>query len=292
MNETILVATDLSAPSRHAVDRASRLAARHQTEIELVHAINPGLFEPLLRLLGSEASPLAETVSADARRQLAELAADPRHTQDRHPRCSVINGTPVSAIARHAEVVDAALLVVGARGEGFLRQATLGSTASRLLRTTHRPTLVVRQAPHEDYRRVLVAMDFSPAALATLQQLRRWAPQAELVLLHAVDLPYEGKMQHAGVDPGIIQHYRIAAQLDGMQKLRELSRDLALPGTTQLLALHGDPSRLILEQEQENDCDLIALGKRGLNAIEDLLLGSTTKHVLGEAQADVLLTHG
>ena len=79
----------------------------------------------------------------------------------------------------------------------------------------------------------------------------------------------------------------IQAQLDGMQKLRELARREALTDAdTQLLALHGDAPRLITEQEQEQDCDLIVVGKRGLHFVEELLLGSTTLHVLMEAQGE------
>lgn len=44
-----------------------------------------------------------------------------------------------------------------------------------------------------------------------------------------------------------------------------------------------------MTEEQERDCDLIALGKHGAHVAEDLLLGSVTKHVLMEAQADTLV---
>ena len=46
---------------------------------------------------------------------------------------------------------------------------------------------------------------------------------------------------------------------------------------------------MIIEQEQEQDCDLIVVGKRGQHFVEELLLGSTTTHVLTEAQGDVLV---
>jgi nucleotide-binding universal stress UspA family protein len=293
MTPHILAATDLSAPSRHAVDRAYRLAAERGWQLSLAHAIAPGMFDGLQALLGNDALSLDQTLVADTQARLAALNSDPRHSRGISADYVVLRGRPIEAIARHAEEIDAGLLVLGARGEGFLRQLTLGSTASRLLRKTRQPVLVVKQAPHEAYRRILVAIDFSPAALAALRLVRQLAPEAALVLLHAVEMPFEGKMQHANVDPAIIQQYRIQAQLDGMQKLRDLARREALIDTeTQLLAPHGDAPRLILEQEQEQDCDLIVVGKRGLHIVEELLLGSTTKHVLMEAQSDVLIVAG
>jgi len=290
MNLSILAATDLSAPSRHAVDRAYRLAAERGWSLTLAHAMAPDIFAGLQALLGNATGVLDQRLAADTLARLNALNDDPRHTCGIRADCVVVDGRPIEAIARHANEIDARLLVLGARGEGFLRQLTLGTTASRLLRKVRQPVLVVKQPPHESYRRILVAIDFSSAALNALRLARKIAPEALLVLLHAVESPFEGKMQHAGVDPGIIQQYRIQAQLDGMQKLRALARREALPEeATQLLALHGDAPRLILEQEQEQDCDLIVVGKRGQHFVEEILLGSTTQHVLMEAQGDVLV---
>lgn len=287
----LLAATDLSAPSRHAVDRAYRLAAERGWPLTLAHAIPPGIFEELQAILGNDAPSLDQGLVAETQARLAALNDDPRHTHGVNAGCAVISGRPIDAIARHAQEIDAGLLVLGARGEGFLRQLTLGSTASRLLRKTPHPVLVVKQPPHEPYRRLLVAVDFSPTALAALRLARQVAPEATLTLLHAVEMPFEGKMHYANVDPAVIQRYRVEAQLKGMQKLRDLARQEALPDSgTQLLALPGDASRLIIEQEQEQDCDLIVVGKRGMHIAEELLLGSTTKHVLMESQGDVLVS--
>lgn len=290
MTQHILAATDLSAPSRHAVDRAYRLAAERGWQLTLAHAIAPGLFDELQAMLGGDAPSIADTVAAEARQQLAALNDDPRRTHGIVADCRVLSGPPLAAIARQADESATDLLVLGARGEGFLRQLMLGSTASRLLRKTRRPVLVVKQPPHETYRRALVAIDFSPAARAALQQVRKLAPEATLVLLHAVQLPFEGKMQYANVDEEIIRRYRQEAQQEALRKLRQLAAEegLAEPAT-RLLALPGHPARLLLEQEQEEDCDLIVVGKHGLNMVEELLLGSTTKHVLGESQGDVLV---
>jgi len=169
---------------------------------------------------------------------------------------------------------------------------TFGSTASRILRKSRQPVLVVKQPPHEGYSRLLVAIDFSPASLATLRLARQVAPDAAVVLLHAVVLPFEGKMQYANVSDEIIQRYRTGSRAESLRRLEDLASAESLPaGSTQLLAVHADSApQLILAQEQEHDCDLIVVGKHGVSVVEELLLGSTTKHVLGEAQGDVLIS--
>ncbi|MBK6336610.1 MAG: universal stress protein [Betaproteobacteria bacterium] len=53
--------------------------------------------------------------------------------------------------------------------------------------------------------------------------------------------------------------------------------------------VRGDPAQQIIAIEQEVDADLIVVGKHGAHIAEELLLGSVTKHVLGESQCDVLV---
>jgi nucleotide-binding universal stress UspA family protein len=51
----------------------------------------------------------------------------------------------------------------------------------------------------------------------------------------------------------------------------------------------ADAARLILQREQVLGADLIVIGKRKRPAVEALLLGSTTRHVLADAGCDVLV---
>jgi nucleotide-binding universal stress UspA family protein len=53
--------------------------------------------------------------------------------------------------------------------------------------------------------------------------------------------------------------------------------------------VEGDASRCIVQHEQEEDGDLVVLGKHGQSVVEDLLLGSVTLHVLSEGGTDVLV---
>jgi len=120
---------------------------------------------------------------------------------------------------------------------------------------------------------------------------RAIAPRAELVLLHAFNVPFEGKLRFAGVEEESINRYRVEAKQAALQQLTWLAADAGLdPGATRFSVLQGDASRHVVEQEQEQDCDLIVLGKHGRNAIEELLLGSVTKHVLAESSGDVAVS--
>lgn len=287
----ILASTDLSAPSRHAMGRAFHLAAETGAQITLLHVLQQSAIDELKKLFEQESGEIVENIRAQARDTLSQLAADLGQTCGISAAIHLASGNVLHTIVEHAEAIDAGLLVIGAQGEGFLRHLVLGTTASRLLRLTMRPILLVKQAPHEPYRRVLVPVDFSPASAVALRLARALAPQAHIVLLHAFEAPFEGKLAYAGVAKEIIEYYRTSMKLETQQHLRALAATAGLSSQeTTLLALHGDISQHILEQEQKQDCDLIIMGKHGSDMVEDFLLGSVTKHVLHSSQGDVLVT--
>jgi nucleotide-binding universal stress UspA family protein len=199
----------------------------------------------------------------------------------------VVVGNVVSTLLAQADELDAGLIVLGARGGGFLRQLVLGTTAERILRKTARPVLVVRQAPVADYRRVVVAVDFSAASATALRLALALAPNAELVLVHAYEVPFESKLRFAGVDEPMIERYRERAEDEATKGLEAFITEVGLPpGRARLVVEQGDPTRVILDQQ---GCDLVVVGQRGKGALEELLLGSVTKHVLAETNIDVLV---
>ncbi|NMG45219.1 universal stress protein [Aromatoleum toluvorans] len=287
----LLAATDLSAPARHAADRAALIARELGAPLDLLHVASTAPFEKLRQLVADIPYDAPARVLESARADLDELAAVLQRHHGVAANVQIASGPLLKELMASAEAGSADLLVLGARGNSFMRHLLLGSTAERMVRKTTRPMLVVKQPPHEPYRTILVPVDFSPYSVTALDNARRLAPAAGIVLLHAFEVPFEGKLQYAGVDDELIHRYRIAARQEALQRLRELRDAAGLPAdATRLLVVHGDPSRTIVEQEQEQDCDLIVMGKHGENVVEDLLLGSVTKHVLVESQCDVLVS--
>lgn len=286
----ILAATDLSAPSRHAIDRGFRIAAELKASYTVLHAIELDLLDSLLEALGDSSSGVKKRLEEDARQTLDQMLADPARHLGQPVRPLIVSGGPLETIAAHAQALNVDLLVLGARGEGFLRHALLGSTASRLLRKIGNcPVLVVKQQPHEAYRRLLIPVDFSAASAEAIRVGRLLAPQADIVLLHAFELPFEGRLAYAGIDESIIQDQIRLARHDLRQRLYQLAESAGLRSIDySALVIHGDPSQQIIVQEQEQNCDLIVMGKHGKHLAEALLLGSVTKHILAESQCDVL----
>lgn len=288
---SILTATDLSAPSRHAATRAAMLARRTGVPLTLMHTLGGTALDDLRRWLGAS-DTTGTVVEADARERLQALAAEltQRHGIEVQTHLSV--GHPVEEITRHADQIDADVLVTGTRGAGFFRGVVIGSTAERIAKRSTRPVLMVRQLPHEPYRRVLVPVDFSDWSRTAIHLAQMIAPEATLVLMHAIEVPYEGKLRMAGVADSVVLRYRDEARLEARQRLDQLVAAAGLDkGKVEMVTPSGaDPWMLIVQEEQEQDCDLVVIGRQGRHAVDEFLLGSTTRMVISEGSADMLVS--
>jgi nucleotide-binding universal stress UspA family protein len=286
----VLAATDFSPAARHAAERAARLAGETGATLALLHVL-PGTSLAELRQWLGAGHALEQQLQADTLSQLQQAAQALQLERGVPVRTLQASGVAFEEIAREAERQDAAVMVLGARGMGFLRRLVLGSTSERLLRRSTRPLLLVRQMPHEPYRRALVAVDFSAWSASALQTARRLAPGARLMLFSVFQVPFEDKLRFAGVDAATIEHYRRQARAEALQRLHTLAQQAGLKaGEWEPQVAEGDASMRIVETEQALDCDLVVLGKHGQSATEELLLGSVTKHVLAEGSADVLVS--
>jgi nucleotide-binding universal stress UspA family protein len=290
-SRAIIAATDFSAPSRHAAQRAALLARASGASMTLSHIVGGSALDDLRRWL-ADASQAAGVIELDARQRLQELAAELGRSQGIDVLTHLGIGHPVEQVVRHADDVDAGLLVTGTRGAGFFRGVVFGSTAERIADRSSRPVLMVRQLPHEPYRRILVPVDFSVWSRSAIELARQIAPEASLVLMHAVEVPFEGKMRLAGVAEDVVIRYRDAAQREALQRLRELAADAGLDAArVRMSAPSGaDPWMLIVQEEQEQDCDLVVIGRQGRHALDEFLLGSTTRMVISDGAGDVLIS--
>ena len=288
---SIVAATDLSAPARRAVDRAAMLAHAAPASLSLVHAVSASALDELRRWLdagGRVELSILDDVRGRVHDLAGELAARYRIDIDEN----VVSGRAVDEIARIADEKQADLVVAGTLGAGMFRNRLVGSTAERVVRKAVRPVLMVRQSPREAYRRVLVALDFSSWSAPSIEIAKAVAPDAHFVLVHCVEVPFEGKLRFAGVDDRVIDEHRADELAAALRRLAELARRAGLEDArwTPVTPTGLDPWMQIVRQEQERDCDLVVVGKHGRNAVEDLLLGSATNMVIAQGSADVLVS--
>ncbi|NQD57107.1 universal stress protein [Pseudomonas sp. CM25] len=284
----ILVATDLSPFARNAAERAAVLSQAQQAPLDLLYIANPAPFERLKQLVVPD-DDLLQRVRDSAGEKLRAQAAMLFQRYDIAAGVQVANGSVTTEISRVVQDKGSDLLVCGAKGQGVGRRLLLGSTVHKMLDRMPCPLLVVKQAPRDAYRTVLVPVDFSPASQRAIELAKAIAPQAEIILLHVYEAPFESSIRFAHIDHDTLTHYRNVIRKDAVKQLAALSEIAGVADARQIV-LHGDPGWRIAEQELALECDLIVVGKQGESALEALLVGSVTKHVLNESQCDVLVS--
>ena len=286
----ILAATDLSPSATLATRRAAMLASSASGEMRLLHVLNTGLMDDLRTWLKTEAR-WQDTLHRQAKQALGAEAQALTDATGVAVEVAVVDGQPVQHITEVANAWPADLLVVGARGENPLHHLLIGTTSERLLGKARKPLLLVRTEPQEPYQHVLVALDFSVWSESAITLARTVAPGAHLVLMHSFSIPFEEKLRFAGVDDDTLSHYREQARNAGRDHLQALVDRHGLRAEEFTLSLsEGDAPMHILSVAAERNCDLIVIGKHGRQAAEELLLGSVTRHVLTEAECDVLVS--
>lgn len=287
---SVLAATDLSGPARHAVARAAAIAGHSGACLGLQHVVGTGALDALRHLFASQPGDLQQRLLDKAREELHALVAElcPAHGTSADIHLSA--GSVLAEITAHADARDADLLVLGAHGASRVRDLMIGSTTERVLRKSVRPLLVVRQTTPDAYRRVLIPVDFSPRSLRAIHLSRALAPRAELVLLHAFEVPFEGRLRAAGVNREELDDLYTHARREADARMETLIAGAGLAtDAMKPVVVQGEASLHILDQARLHDCELIVIGKRGQGLLEELLLGSVTRHVLARAQVDVLV---
>ncbi len=286
----MLAGTDLSRYASRTEVRAAMLARELGSEsLDLLHVIGSPALESLRRLLAPTHQETGQRLVDSAREQLARQADElvEKHGIPVTPILKI--GHAHIEIVRHADAIDAGLVLLGDHGGNFARKLFLGSTADKLLRKLSRPVLIVKREPRGPYQRVLVPVDFSEPSRRAAEMALRIAPQADITLLHVFEVPFEGRMHHAGVDDETILSYRAEARVQANLAMQQFVSALEADDRVSHLVEFGYAPTVILEKAEILEPDLIVMGKHGQSAWEDLLPGSVIRQVVREADCDVLV---
>jgi nucleotide-binding universal stress UspA family protein/nitrite reductase/ring-hydroxylating ferredoxin subunit len=270
--KTIVVGTDGSVTALRAQHKATRIAKRTGARLVIVTAV---------------ASPDAEA-GAEAEAVIAKACA----TAERYgieASSLVLSGEPADAIAQAASESHAELIVVGDVGMGRLRRFRLGGVAERTANKAPTDVLIVRTrevvkgSRHENpYRGILVGTDGSPSATAAV--------------LKAFDL---GMILEIGITVVYVAGDPIVGAIV-LERAQAAKPDWV---SVQTRIVEGDPAEMIRKVAEEEHCDLILVGNKGMVGTQrytmtsvpaklahgrgqDLLVAKTTERTLADLGPD------
>lgn len=285
MLQRVLLATDLSARSDRAMDRASMLMRQHGADLVVVHVLEPtDDVHAALRVRYSPRPATARLVEYAQRELSNEL-------RGLGPRVTILveDGDPADVLLRVAGEQRSNLIVTGvARNEMFGR-FTLGKTVDRLLRGSAVPMLVVTDRAREVYRNVVVACDFSDVSRHALEVAAALFPDRELTIFHAYAAP--GGL-HANATERNREVWRQAASERCAEFLRSVNLSDETRSNVRVLVECGDPALLLRELRLNDTMDLLVLGRARRGALLRALLGSVAQKILAMLPCDALVVPG
>ncbi|MGJ8477649.1 universal stress protein [Sphingobium yanoikuyae] len=265
---TILIATDLTARSDRAFDRAVELATDLGGTLLVAHALDKGDAAHVAR-----ASDRAKRVIA----KLTEGVAAPVEPV-------LIQGRAPETIAELGKERGSAVIVVGPARHNHVGDFILGTAVDYLVRRSPVPVLVVKERPRHPYRRILIATDFSDCSLHAVQMTAMLFPKARLDLVHVYDGGFPSRL-----DPDQTLAF---ARSEAERESAEFAARPELAGHArpfQVELIEGRASEVLPTLIAQRDVDLLVLGAHGRSGFVHALIGSRASELLEGAPCDVLM---
>ncbi len=286
----IVCPVDFSEASQHALDHAVMVAGWYRARITALHVRHPAfLVEPTILFADFAGGPRSiEDAEARLHHWLAPVRAAGIGCDVFVVDGSNVAGQVVDAAGR----IDADLIVLGTHGRSGFERLLLGSVTEKVVRTAPCPVITVPPpgvaTSKLPFKRVLCGVDFSEPSTAALNFALSMAKESDstLTLLHVLEFP-EGEM--SAFVPFDMASYRSAVQTEATRRLVNVITDDVRTWCQPATKLaYGKPYVQILNAAREMHADLIVLGVHGRNALDVMMFGSTTNHIIRSATCPVL----
>jgi nucleotide-binding universal stress UspA family protein len=274
----ILVATDLSARSDRALERAAALANEHAAFLTVIHVVDEDLLEPV-----------AEAQEKAAREAIMAHIDALRGSSAPGVSVKVVFGRAHAAIVEVSEKSATDLVVLGLHREDALKDMFRGTTVERIIRAGNVPVLLVKDRVAGPYQRIMVAVDFSVYSRRAVAFATSFAPEAELFLVHAYDVPFKGFIHGEDTEREARENHERQLQRMIDEEMAPFLADRER-GTPRVRAVmqQGSPHEVIRDQVAALKPDLLVLGTHGRTGVAHAVLGSVAEYVLNAPPCDVL----
>ncbi len=274
----LLMATDLSARSDRALERAVALGREHGAKLTVVHVVDEGLPASL----------------ADAQEKAAKQAI-----HEHIDRLAASNGPDISVevffrrpyvdLLEMSEKTEAEMIILGMHREDAFKDMFRGTTAERVIRGGSVPALLVKDRVSGSYRRIMVGVDFSVYSRRAVGFAVKFVPNGEFHLVHAYDVPFKGFLYGHDTRREVTKQH----QLEFKQMIDEematflASVEVTAP-TLKPVMQEGTVREVIHRQMGRLEPDLLVIGTHGRTGVAHAFLGSVAEDLLRNPPCDVL----
>jgi nucleotide-binding universal stress UspA family protein len=281
---TLIVGTDASPESNDAIEWA-RAVAGAGDRIVLLHAWQLPIVTGYDMVITVDPHEIEQYAKEGLDEQVDGLG-------DQRVVPVVHQGHPGRALVAEADERDAAMIIVGHRGNSRVSMM-LGSTANYVLHHTQRPVVIVRGEHVDPPRRVVVGVDAHDLGDSGLEN------ESVRALRFAYGLPGVERVRvvHAWFLPALAigMFADVSADLGAMDAGAQAVVDRVIgaagmaPAGVEVVGepIRGTPEFGLIEESA--DADLVVLGSRGRGGFKGLVLGSTSAAVAAHSKAPVVV---
>lgn len=134
------------------------------------------------------------------------------------------------------------------------------------------------------YQHILLAVDGSDNAVRAAKEAVKIASNDSLIeMVYVADFDKaKTEMLHAGSSESLL--------LERKRKIAPVEEVLrAADKHFKLTILHGTPGPEIVKYANENKVDIVVIGSRGLNGLQEMVLGSVSHKVMKRVQCPALI---
>ncbi|MEM7779844.1 MAG: universal stress protein [Pseudomonadota bacterium] len=267
----IAVATDFSPRADRAIDRAKLLQQHMQAKLCAIHATN---------LAADDPPDLGEL----NRKMLAStgLTAEKGRTEFLYPA-----GSPPHAIASACNKSGADLLLLGPARYNTLGDFFLGTAVDYILRTTSKPTLIVKNRAHTDYQQIIAGTDFSPGSANAILTAADMFPDASIHITHAWQVPF----QAFNTDAYVAEELEAEHTATMGKFMVELTARNGRFGDATSEVVRGDATDAIRKALALTPDAMVVVGSHGTSGFKQATIGSVTSELLRYLEADTLVVN-
>jgi nucleotide-binding universal stress UspA family protein len=283
----ILLATDGSADAALAAWAAIDLSNSTASELHVVHAwqsVPSARFESLIR---AQLKQEAEELLAEQEKLIEVGGAKVAGTYLRR-------GPAVDEILNLARELDAGLIVMGSRGMGPVKRLVLGSVSEGVVHHASCPVLLVRGGEEAwPPARIVVGEDGSNSSRSAGELaavIARFSEAKGLLVRVYPTLP-ERDLEGRELDPRMVDD-ELRREKRALEARATEIQDASGIRPRARIAV-GDPAACLIEAADEDapERTLIAVGSRGLGAVQRLRVGSVSTKVLRASRGPVLIVN-
>lgn len=136
------------------------------------------------------------------------------------------------------------------------------------------------------YQHIVVAVDGSENAFRAAQEackIAKFKPDALVEIVYVVDFEkVKNEMLHAGSTEALeLMRHQKTVKIEQLYKREQMRYKTTI--------LRGTPGPEIIKYVNANSVDLLVIGSRGLNSLQELVLGSVSHKVMKRVQCPVLM---